>query len=115
MSVTSDVINKASIIVVSAENKNGFRMVYGKEKTMKGYINNLTQISYEPIDLKLALFYHKAMAKKTNEERIKALKILTSDDTNANSKLFSMVSEKLDELITLSTQSINIDTINTLK
>src|SRR6478609_9790262 len=98
MSVSSDKIAVGDIIAISGEKKDGFRQVYGKEKKIKGFVNLFDQVSSDPIDLKVAVLYHQAMAKTSTDEQIKALQAIVSDQSNASSKIYNVVSGKLAEL-----------------
>lgn len=97
MSVSSNTLKAGDIVAVSAENKNGFYEVFGKEKRVKGFINNLSLISSDPVDLKVALFYEKALAEKTSADQGKALQAIIDDGSNSSSKLYSLVQDKLEE------------------
>lgn len=98
MSVSNDKVKKGEIISVSAENKNGFREVYGREKKVKGFVNLIENISEDPLDLKVAVLFKKALWKKTVEEKTKELMSILDDPANSSSKVLEVVKSKLEEI-----------------
>ncbi len=98
MSVSNDKIKPGDLLAVSAEDKGGFRQVFGKEKKIKGFINSLDKVSSTPIDLEVAVFYQKALAQKTPADQLKDLQAILDDPSNASSKFYSLVRSKVDEL-----------------
>jgi hypothetical protein len=98
MSVSTDKIKAGDLLAVSAEDKGGFRQVYGKEKKIKGFINSLDKISSAPLDLEVAIFYQKALAQKTSEDQLRELQAILDDPSNASSKFYALVRSKVDEL-----------------
>lgn len=98
MSISSSNVKPGDILAVSTEEKNGFRQIYGKEKSIKGFINDAGKISADPIDLKVAVFYQKALASKTTEETIKALRAIRDDGSNSSSQFYTLVQNKLSEI-----------------
>ncbi|HEY8401252.1 MAG TPA: hypothetical protein VIK89_08325 [Cytophagaceae bacterium] len=99
MSVSSDKVKLGEIIAISSEEKDGFSEIFGKEKKVKGYINSKDKISTEPLDLKVAVLYNKAMAAASKEEQLAGLKAISEDPSNTPSIVYSLVSQKLDELM----------------
>ncbi|MFQ3575241.1 MAG: hypothetical protein SNJ77_02285 [Cytophagales bacterium] len=60
MSISNDVVKAGTIVAISAEGNNGFFQILGKEKKVKGFINNTNLLSSEPTDLKVAVLFDKA-------------------------------------------------------
>ncbi len=98
MSVSNDKVKKGEIVSVSAEDKSGFREVYGREKKVKGFVNLLENISDDQLDLKVAVLFKKALWKKTIEEKTKELQTILDDPANSSSKLLEVVKSKLEEI-----------------
>lgn len=109
MSISSDVVKAATIVAVSAEGNNDFFQIIGKEKKVKGYINNTTQLSSEAVDLKVAVLLDKSKG-LAGLERINAMKALLDDPSNAGSKLLGIV-ESLVQSLEPKVQSITVDSI----
>lgn len=99
MSVSTNSVKAGDILAVATEDKNGFYQVYGKEKVVKGFINSLEKLSSNAVDLKVSIFYQKALAAKTTEEQVKALQAIINDGSNASSAFYPVVQAKLYELV----------------
>jgi hypothetical protein len=91
MSVSGESVQAGTIVALSNEDKQGFRHIYTKEKKIGGYINNINQVSVDPLDLKVAVLYIKAMAAADDEAKKKALQAIIDETENSSSKLFPIV------------------------
>ncbi|MDX2250207.1 MAG: SH3 domain-containing protein [Bacteroidia bacterium] len=90
-----DKFNRGEIVAIIPGEKTGWAEAFGKEKKKSGWIQKVSSVSTDEVDVTVAILVDKAMAEKTPEQQQEALKELAENSTFKQSSLINMVNDSL--------------------